>query len=166
MNNHCENCNKSHLSNSTNLTNLQKYDLTHEAKALILSCIDYRFIDNTINFLEMGPFANNFDFTALPGASLGYNQDKFKHWGQTFIDIINLAIELHEIKQITVFDHMDCGAYQLLYPDLTLNTLEEKMLHYKNIKIFINSLKQKYPKLLFSGYLVNYDGTVEKVPIV
>lgn len=143
---------------------LDEYEDTHFAEAMILTCIDYRFLDTVIFFLEQDPvLTQKYDFTTLAGASLGFNQDKFKCWKLTFIELVKLAIELHHIRQLIVFDHMDCGAYQLLYPDIELNTEEERKLHIKNIKQFIHQSKKIFPKLIFSGYLVHNNGHIETI---
>lgn len=145
-------------------SNLEKYISTHFAEAMVLTCIDYRFIDTVITFLENDPvLALKYDLTTLAGASLGYNQDIFEAWPTTFIDLTKLAIQLHHIKQLIVFDHMDCGAYQLIYPDITLNTEEERQLHIKNINIFIAKLKRIFPDLIYSGYLTHDDGHIETI---
>lgn len=144
--------------------NLEEYVNTHFAEAMVLTCIDYRFLDNVISFLEQNPYlSEKYDFTTLAGASLGFNQTKFDSWRTTFIELTELAIELHHIKRIIVFDHMDCGAYQLLYPDLELNTPDERKLHKKNIKEFICRLQKIFPKLEYHGYLAYDDGYIESI---
>ena len=130
---------------------------------MILSCIDYRFIDNTIDFLESGPLSQKYDITSLAGASLAYNQKKFKHWRKTFIDQLALAIDLHHIKKLIVFDHMDCGAYQLFYDDLEPNSQRERELHIKNIKKFIKKIKKIFPQLNYIGYLIHSNGKIESI---
>lgn len=152
---HCEKCHEN---------GLEKYENTHFAEAMVLTCIDYRFIDTITFFLEQNPvLSQKYDLTTLAGASLGFNQNEFKCWKKTFIDQLELAIQLHHIKQLIVFDHMDCGAYQLLYPDIELNTKEERRLHKKNIKKFIRKLKKIFPKLVYSGYLAHVDGHIETI---
>lgn len=143
---------------------LKEYEDTHFAEAMVLTCIDYRFIDTVIFFLEQNPvLSQKYDFSTLAGASLGFNQHKFKCWRKTFTQLTELAIELHHIKQLIVFDHMDCGAYQLLYPNVELNTEEERQLHIKNIKKFIHKLEKIFPKLIYSGYLTHVDGHIETI---
>lgn len=143
---------------------LEKYKNTHFAEAMVLTCIDYRFVDGAIFFLEQKPeLSQKYDLTTLAGSSLGYNQDKFPCWSNTFIELTELAIQLHHIKQLIVFDHMDCGAYQLLYPDIELNTEEERQLHIKNINKFIKKVRKIFPKLIYSGYLIHDDGHVETI---
>ena len=153
-------------SNRRHENNLEKYEQTHIAKALVLSCIDYRFIDDVIFSLEEDQkLSQRYDLTALAGSSLAYNQKEYKHWRKTILDQINLAIELHHIKKLIIFDHMDCGAYQMFYPDLKANSEEERVLHFKNITKFINKMKKIFPQLIYSGYLIHTDKTIEPIVV-
>ena len=144
---------------------LELYEATHKATAMVLACIDYRFVQTAIYYLEASVLDDKFDLTTLAGASLGYNQPKFKCWKETFEQLTKLAIELHSITEIIVIDHMDCGAYALLYPGLVKNSEEERKLHIKNILKFIKTLKHKkrFRKLSYRGFLINLDQSVEKV---
>ena len=126
---------------------------------LALSCIDYRLFDDTIEFLKKDCNVKNFDHTILAGSSLGFNQKKYNCWPNTFIQHVQLAIDLHHIKKIVVIDHDDCGAYKLFYPDHH----NERKLHIKNIKKFIKQMKKKFPDMIYSGYILHLDGSVEKV---
>lgn len=143
---------------------LEEYEHTHFAEAMVLSCIDYRFIDSVISFLETDPvLAYKYDLSTLAGASLGYNQDKFKCWAETFTQMTKIAIDLHSVKKIVIFDHMDCGAYAMFYPHITLGSEEERQLHIKNIKQCIEKLSLKFPELTYSAYLVHVDGLIETI---
>lgn len=130
---------------------------------LALSCIDYRLFDATIELLKKDCRVDAFDHTILAGASLGYNQIKYKCWPKTLRNHIDLAIELHKIKKIVVIDHEDCGAYKLFYPDLEEKPHREKHYHKKNVKKFIKTMKSIYPDLHYSGYLLALDGTFTKI---
>ena len=147
---------------------MKKFYDTHSAEAIVLSCIDYRFIDNMIEFLEKSDISEKYDVTALAGASLAYNQSKYEYWNKTFIDQLKLAIDLHHIKKIIVFDHMDCGAYRIFYPKLNelsekkRNRLEKK-LHKKNIRKFFKKMGKLFPQLDQEGYLILYDGRIKKI---
>jgi len=128
-----------------------------------LSCIDYRLFDTTIELLRKDCHVDAFDHTILAGASLGYNQNDYETWKQTFIDQIDLAIQLHHIKKIVVIDHEDCGAYKLFYPQAEHDPKLERELHIKNIRKFIASMKKIYPKLQYAGYLLALDGSAERI---
>lgn len=119
---------------------------------LVLSCIDYRFMDETIKLLKKDCCVDYFDHTILAGASLGYNQNTYECWKKTFIEHLELAIELHDIKKIIVVDHEDCGAYKLFYPDIEPRL--ERKYHYINITDFIKSIKELYPDIPVEGYLL------------
>ena len=45
----------------------------HKAKALVLSCIDFRFVDFEQNFLINSNLDHEFDWLSLAGASLALN---------------------------------------------------------------------------------------------
>ena len=128
-----------------------------------LSCIDYRLIDKTIDLLQDIAEVDSFDSTILAGASLGFNQDKYKCWQQTLVDHIDLAIKLHKIIKIAIIDHEDCGAYKLFFPEVKDNKELEKEYHIKNVEKCIENLKKLYPDLIYSGYLLKLDGSYEKI---
>ena len=130
---------------------------------LALSCIDYRLFDATIELLKEECCVDAFDHTILAGASLGYNQTKYPCWSHTFLEHVNLAIDLHKIKKIVVVDHEDCGAYKLFYPELKHKPCCEKKYHIRNIRKFIADMKRRYPRIRFTGYMLFLDGTFERV---
>jgi carbonic anhydrase len=135
--------------------------VAHNAKALVLSCIDFRLVDDMVYFLNSIGLNNNYDEYVLAGASLGYNQTKFAHWSEILNDHIDIALKLHKIKEIIVIDHMDCGAYKTFYdkPD-GFSHDDEVILHKKNLKLFSDKIKAKYSDFTISTYIMNLDGTV------
>lgn len=130
---------------------------------LSLSCIDYRFFEDTIRLLGKDCQIDAFDHTILAGASLGYNQHDYVTWPITWRDQVDLAIKLHKIQKIVVIDHEDCGAYKLFYPDLKYHPEREKKYHIKNIKKFIKAVRKIYPNLEYAGYLLLLDGSYERI---
>jgi carbonic anhydrase len=152
-------CNKKHSHKKKSSSEKKK----PKELGLALSCIDYRLFDETIELLKHDCQVDAFDHMILAGASLGYNQHEFTFWKKTFIDHVELALQLHDIKKIVVVDHEDCGAYKLIYPHTEHCKKCEKKLHIKNINKFIKKLKCLYPKLHYSGYLLKLDGNYEKI---
>jgi carbonic anhydrase len=84
---------------------------------LLLSCMDYRLIDDLVTFMDSRGLQGNYDHVILAGASLGAVTDKMPDWGHTFWEHLDTAIQLHHIKKVMVIDHRDCGAYKLLLGD-------------------------------------------------
>ena len=129
------------------------------AQALVLSCMDFRFATDTFNFLSES-HKDDYNKFSLAGASLGYNQDKFKDWGTALDKHIELSKQLHDINEIVVVDHMDCGAYRILYDSPDMSKEEEYELHRKNLNKFRDLIHKKHPSLKVTMLLANLDGSI------
>lgn len=116
---------------------------------LVISCIDYRYIDKINQLLNKNYGNYQFDHINLAGGSLS-----FKKWNQTLIDQIELAIKLHDIKLIIVMDHLDCGAYKLEYLDI-VDIVDEIKYHHKNIADIELFIQTKYKDIKFNKYILN-----------
>ena len=132
------------------------------AKALVLSCMDFRFVNDTAYFLNKS-HKDSYNKFSLAGASLGYNQDKFKEWSITFDKHIELSKQLHDIDEIVVVDHMDCGAYRILYDSPDMSKEEEYELHRKNLNKFRDLIHKKHPSLKVTMLLANLDGSITSI---
>jgi carbonic anhydrase len=69
-------------------------------------------------------------------------------------------MELHDINEVIVMDHMDCGAYRILYDSPSMSRQEEYELHKKNLNKFKTMINQKFPALTVSTHLMDVDGSV------
>lgn len=90
---------------------------------LVISCMDLRLTDNLVDFLHFDNLHNRYDHFILAGTSLltteqrkhlflGDNHKKYSpHWSQALMDHVELAINLHDIRDIYIVEHQDCGAY-------------------------------------------------------
>jgi carbonic anhydrase len=130
------------------------------AQAMVLTCMDYRFVNDSVYFFNRMGFRDDYNKFSLAGASLGYNQSAFPEWSATFDKHIGLAKDLHDINEIVVMDHMDCGAYRILYDNPSMSRKEEYDLHVKNLQQFKGLMQQKYPSLKVSAQLIDLDGSV------
>lgn len=136
------------------------------AKALMLSCMDYRLVDDLVKFMEAEGLNDNYDHVVLAGASLGAVSDKFKDWHETFWQHLDVAIKLHHIEEVIVIDHRDCGAYKLALGAEAVATPElETAAHTKAIAEFATLVKAKHAELEVKAYLMALDGTTETVAI-
>lgn len=136
---------------------------SHTAKALVITCMDFRLIDDAVYFLDSKGYNNNYDEFILAGASLGYNQTKYNSWKKTADEHIYLSKKLHDIKDIIVIDHMDCGAYKMFYNKTKIPREEEINLHKKNFQTFKYLIKQSYPELKVLTYLMDIDGKIIEI---
>lgn len=91
---------------------------------LAISCIDLRLTDNLVKFLHAENLDNRYDHVALAGASLccGDGQkpysftDDFKKmavkWKDVLLEHLTIAVQLHQIEDVYIIEHEDCGAYK------------------------------------------------------
>jgi len=115
-------------------------------KCLTLSCMDFRFVDDITHFMNCNGNRNNYDHFVLAGASLGYNGiPGYKNWIPVFNETVGLARKLHKISEITIFDHLGCGAFKLAYKPEQLKGDGEFNLHVENLNKAEKTLKAKFP---------------------
>jgi carbonic anhydrase len=133
----------------------------HHAKAMVLTCMDFRLIDDIVVKLNNLGYMNNYDQFILAGASLGYNGIvEYKNWNNIFDTHIDLAMKLHNIKQIILIDHLDCGGYKLAYNKQELENDGEYNKHVENLKKAKETLNNKYPGLLVKMFIIDIEGNV------
>jgi carbonic anhydrase len=130
------------------------------AKAMVLSCMDFRFVNDKVNFLNQIGYKDDYSKFVLAGSSLGYNQDTFPEWSKSFDKHVELAKDLHNIDEVIVVDHMDCGAYRILYDNPSMSKEEEYKLHQKNLHEFKSLINKKFPSLRVTLLLIDLDGSV------
>ena len=137
------------------------------AKALMLSCMDYRLVDDLVTMMQHKGLHDNYDHVVLAGASLGVINDKFADWHDTFWQHLDVAIKLHQIEEVIVIDHRDCGAYRLALGEAAVATPEQETeMHRLAINEFALQVKARHADLHVEGYLMALDGTAEPVEIV
>ena len=124
------------------------------ASVFALTCIDPRFGDDVVNFLENSGLHENYDIFTLAGASLGAEQ---KGWQKTFFDTLDLGIKLHGIHEVWCFDHMDCGMYQAIYGSDT------RAEHISCLNRFKQIIKKKYPQLGIREFIIGTNDTIEEI---
>jgi hypothetical protein len=132
--------------------------------ALLLNCIDYRLTAKTTNYMTQRKMAGKYDQLVLAGAALGAKNDKFPAWGATFWETVQVAKELHQIHQIIVIDHRDCGAYKaILGEDLAGDRRKEFDVHAKQMRSLRADIAKRHPDLAVQLFLMGLDGKVETV---
>lgn len=104
------------------------FDDPPRKNVLLLSCMDQRLLDDTVKFMNRLNLHNRYDQVALAGGAMGAlnlpdpKLPESKRWQGVFQTHLDAAINvLHRpIKDIFLLDHLDCGAYKYLHPDLEL----------------------------------------------
>jgi len=132
--------------------------------ALLLSCMDFRLMDDIERYMTGRGLRDKYDHIVLAGASLGAVTDKYPAWNKTFWEHLDIAIKLHDIHTVIVMDHRDCGAYKVILGAAHANDhrveTDTHGVQLKKLKVLIN---KKYPKLKVETLLMALDGKVEAV---
>ena len=137
----------------------------HDAKAFLVTCMDFRFINDEMSHMKDKGYDVNFDGFVLAGVSIGINQTKNPEWAKTLFDHIEISKNLHHIKKVVLFDHLDCGAYKTFCPGFT-NEAEERELHVKELKIAAEKIREKFPDLKVVCKIMHINRSVEKVLVL
>ena len=134
------------------------------ARAIMLSCMDYRLVDDLVNFMEAHEYHDNYDHVVLAGASLGVVHEAFADWHEVFWKHVDLAKELHGITEVIVIDHRDCGAYRLALTKAAVDTPEkETVAHRETMQEFARQVTERHPDLQVYGVLMGLDGVGENI---
>jgi len=171
-----------------NVVSTQHFPNTSGASVLVLGCIDPRFLEMMSWFLlNYKEVKFNYDLFILAGSSLGANQSYTSYptlrastskgsypggiqldgthylgvnWGPTLFDHIAVAKQLHQITEVWVFDHLDCGAYKAIQNiptdlDIGLHTTE-----LRKLQGFIGT---PHSDLSFKGFVMDTNGLIVNV---
>lgn len=136
------------------------------AKALMLSCMDYRLVDDLVTFMNGKGLKDDYDHVVLAGASLGVVSETFADWHKTFWEHLDVAIELHHVEEVVVIDHRDCGAYKIaLGEDAVSTPAKETEAHTRSLADFARQVHEHHPDLKVEAYLMSLDGHTEPVAV-
>lgn len=136
-----------------------------KTEALLLSCMDYRLVDETERYMSSRDMKDKYDHIVLAGASLGAITDQYPEWNKTFWGHLEVAIQLHHIEKVFILDHRDCGAYKvILKEDLAGDPGRETAVHAEQLKKLSGMIREKYPQLTVELLLMSLDGQVEAIP--
>ncbi len=137
---------------------------THKAEALLLTCMDYRLIDDVEAWMSGRGFRDRYDQLILAGASIAVTGGKYPAWAETFWAELDIAVTLHGITRVIVLDHRDCGAYKLILgKDLKDDPQKEFAAHVKELYAVRQLILNRQPGLEVELALMSLDGTVAPV---
>ena len=117
-----------------------KFKGVHSCEAVILSCIDFRFWKETVEFAEKELGLASFDFPSLPGAAKSINEGD-----ELAMKCISVPCDLHHVKKIILINHEDCGAYggSAKFGD---DRKAEQKFHEEELQKAKNKIAEKYPE--------------------
>ena len=133
-------------------------------EALLLSCMDFRLMDDITAYMERRKLTNKYDHVILAGASLGAQTSQYPAWAETFWQHLDVAIQLHHIHKVILLDHRDCGAYKvILGKDFSKDPAEETRVHAEQLKKLETAIRAKHGDLGVDTLLMSLDGKVQQI---
>jgi carbonic anhydrase len=133
-----------------------KYD------AMLLTCIDPRFPEPTIRYMERRHLTGQYSQFTFAGAAIGVVAPTFKDWEKTFWDNLAATIELHKVDRVIAMNHRDCGAAEIAYgKDKVANPRIETETHKAALLEFRKQVGNRQPKLAVETGLMALNGKVE-----
>lgn len=127
----------------------------HNWKVLTLSCIDGRFIKRIDDWIAKRQPV--FDYRSEIGASKAIIDSESDR--KRFFKVVATSIKLHGIKEIWLFDHIDCGAYG---GSKSFESDEkEQEFHSKRLNKAVEIILGKFPNILVKKFYVDWDNIKE-----
>jgi carbonic anhydrase len=131
-------------------------------EAMVLSCIDPRFPELTLNYMKGRGLVGKYSQFVFAGASIGVVAPAFKDWHKAFWDNLAASIQLHHISKVIALDHRDCGAAKIAYGvEKVANPQVETETHRAALMEFRRQVGEHQPKLAVETGLMALDGKVE-----
>ena len=119
-------------------------------KAMVLSCIDPRFQPKVFNYLKKKNLTGKYSSFTIAGGSIGVTAKKFKKWHSTFWENLATSIKLHNISNLIVINHNDCGAAKIVNGNNKFSTSIENKIHNQSFNVIKKKLKKKHPSIKVS----------------
>lgn len=117
--------------------------MNHNAKAIIITCIDFRLQETINNWISQNFAPKTFDRVAWAGGVKNL---------EDILSQIEIAKRLHHIKKVILINHEDCGAYGE-------KGTEEK--HAQDLQNAKEKILLKFPDLAVDTYYLKLDGTFQ-----
>jgi carbonic anhydrase len=119
--------------------------MAHIADAAVVACIDFRFQKFIRTWIDNNLTGKTFDYIGWAGSTKNLD---------SVLEQIGISVRLHQIKQVVLIHHEECGAYG------EESTPER---HAEDLKKARAATLAKYPDLAVDLYYLHLDGAFEPV---
>ena len=132
-----------------------------QCKACLVYCIDFRLHESLANFLaEQKLDADGADVIRVGGAIKSLAQPKETRDREFLLEQLNVAYELHGVRQFYLINHEDCGAYGL---EDVIDSPEELAIHREDLRTAKALVQDRFPDTEILTYFMRLSGTAEAV---
>lgn len=135
--------------------------MKHEAKALVLRCMDFRFVSSLRDHLVTMGLKDQYDLVCVAGAAKNMVDPLNPADPEFVMRQIEIAKRLHNIQEVIIINHLDCGAYGKDFK----TPAEEKARHQADLKKAKELIQRRFPDLQvrtqLAGLVPSITATVE-----
>lgn len=124
---------------------------SHHCEFLVITCIDFRFQEYINKWISENLPPNSYDKAAFAGCVKNFD---------IILDQTRISKRLHNIKEVILINHEDCGAYgQENIPDQDA----EHQIHNQDLKKATAAVKSEFPGLAVRTFYLHLNGEFEKI---
>lgn len=116
-----------------------------KCRAIVVSCIDFRFQKFLREFEDKEIGEDGYDFMGFAGGVKNID---------LVLEEVEISKRLHDIREVYLVNHEECGAYG---KDSNLVTHKRDLLNAKN------KIKEKFPDLFVFTYYLRLNGEFEEI---
>lgn len=133
----------------------------HRCRACLVYCMDFRLHESLANFFaEQKLDGDGADVIRLGGAIKSLAQPKETRDREFLLEQLNVAYELHGVRQFYLINHEDCGAYGL---EDVVDSPEELATHREDLRVAKALIQDRFPDTEILTYFMKLSGTAEVV---
>lgn len=117
----------------------------HVCDAIIVCCIDFRFQKYIRDWTDKNLANKTFDLVGYAGSTKNL---------EIIIEQIGISVRLHEIKEVVLIHHEECGAYGI-------ESTPER--HSEDLKKAGKEIQKRYPSVNTKLYYLHLSGEFEEI---
>jgi hypothetical protein len=123
--------------------------------------MDFRLHESLANFFaEQKLDGDGADVIRVGGAIKSLAQPKEARDREFFLEQLNVAYELHGVRQFYLINHEDCGAYGL---EDVIDSPEELATHREDLRVAKALIQDRFPDTEILTYFMRLSGIAEVV---
>jgi len=127
--------------------------MSHTCKALIVTCMDFRFQSAFRKFAEDNGLRDNYDLYSIAGTQKTFIDEETR---ATALKQVELSQKLHGMTDVYLIAHWDCGAYG---GNAALGGgEEEKQRYYDDTQKAKEIINEKFPDVIVHKVLAMKEG--------
>ncbi len=129
--------------------------MSHQCQTLVIHCIDFRLGKTIKKYLEGQNLLGDCDIVSVAGAAKNIASPENDSEREFLMKQIDISKKLHNINEVILINHSDCGAYG--GSSAFNSNTEEKERHFQDMERATNIIREKYHDLKIKKMLADID---------